>query len=594
MFILNSLAVQAYESIAETFRGYRWSTARDDLIAGLTVSVVDLPQSMAFAVIAGVSPVYGLYTAIIQAFLGGLLTSSKFLSNGPTNTQSLLVASIVARVAHGNAEDYLRLVIALTLLKGVIQLLFATANMGSLVRYVSRSVMVGFTAGAGVLIILEQLPSALGLNMRSHGVHWPGVIGAIERLWPHLREIDPQHPHAPAICAGSIVLVVAAKRIWRFIPGPLLAVVGSAALVWAMGWTDQTLHIIGELPRGLPRFQLPSLSILEAEHLLTGALALALLGMLESVSIAKAIAMRTGQQIDANQEFFGQGVSNLVASFFQCMPGSGSFSRSALQYAVGARTRVANLLCAVFNAVLFLLLAEQARHIPFACLAAILFLVGMTLIDVRDIRRIVRTSRTDASVCLMTFMATLLLPLTYAIYVGIFINLALYLRHTSQLRMAEMVGTGAGPFIERPLQEKTGRRKVIFLQFEGDLFFGVADELRQRLTRLASCPVRVVIFRLKRTHLIDATALGVFEQFVRQMHTQDRHVILCGIKPELMEVVRRYGLIDLIGPENAFETGYGIFTSAKRALARAKAIVGGSIDAMDMNLDETEGWAYAI
>lgn len=571
-----------------TLRNYRWSDLPADVIAGITVSVVDLPQSMAFAVIAGVSPVYGIYTAIIQAFLGGLFTSSRFLSNGPTNTQSLLVAAIVTRMAdsHADPQRYLELVIALTLIKGIIQLAFAGARLGRLVRYVSNSVMVGFTAGAGVLIILEQVPNFLGLpRMESTSHYLPGVPGALQRMWPHLPQLNFT---AMWIGIGVLVCVLGAKKLSRWIPGPLVAVVGAAILVWAFGWdhSDHSLRVVGALHGSLKGFHVPDISLGDAEALLGGALAMALLGMLESVSIAKAIAVRTGQRIDANQEFFGQGISNFIAGFFWCMPGSGSFSRSALQYSVGAKTRVASMFCAMFNLLIFLLLYKEARFIPFAALAAILFVVGATLIDWRNIQRIMRTSMSDATVCVITFAAALLLPLTYAIYVGIFLNLALYIREASRLHVTEMVAGRDRPFVERPLSDRTGGKSVLFLSLEGDLFFGVADELQDRFNEIAKSPVRVVICRLKRTHLIDATVFGVFEQFIKSMQQRDGQVLFCGVKPSLYRRMKNFGLIRMVGNENVFPTEPGIFSSAKAAIMRARQLIGSSIDTAGLDFED--------
>ncbi len=584
-----------------TLRHYQFKNLPHDLMAGATVSVVDLPQSMAFALIAGVSPIYGIYTAIIQAALGGLFTSSAFLSNGPTNTQSLLVAAIVTRLADRGSAHYLTLVIALTLIKGIIQLAFAAARMGNLVRYVSNSVMIGFTAGAGVLIIAEQLPNFLGVHVNHGGDHLPGLIGAAQRLWPELGHVNL---HAMGLGLGCLVLLLMLRRLSRFIPEALIAVAGAAAIVWIGGWfqPDTGVMVVGQVGEfhtgfaSLPRFVLPHINMSMVQQLIGGAVALALLGMLESVAIAKSIGLRTGERIDANQEFFGQGVSNLVASFFQCMPGSGSFSRSALQYDAGARTRVCSLVTAGCNAAIIVALASAAWYIPLASLAAILFVVGSTLIDWKNIQRIFRTSPSDAGVCVITFASALLVPLTYAIYIGIFLNIALYLRRAAQLHVAEMVRTPGGPFIERPIRDRRGEKKVMFIQLEGDLFFGLADELQDRLAAVANSGVRVVILRLKRTHSVDITVLGALKQFVEQMQSHDGHVILCGLRPELHERLENFGLIHQIGEENIFQTRYGVFASAKAAIQRACALLGSSID-VDRDLladDEPEGWAYQI
>lgn len=581
-------------------RQYRLHDLPHDLLAGLTVSVVDLPQSMAFALIAGVNPIYGIYTAIVQALFGGLFTSSAFLANGPTNTQSLLVAAIVTRLADRGSAYYLTLVIALTFIKGIIQLAFAAARMGNLVRYVSDSVMIGFTAGAGVLIIVGQIPNFLGLHVTHGGDQLPAMIGSVQRIWPLLGQINP---YAAGVGVGCLIALVVLRRISRFIPEALIAVAASAALVWAGGWYRAAgvtvVGQIGDFPSGLaslPHFALPHVTLSMIQALMGGAVALALLGMLESVSIAKSIAIRSGDRIDANQEFFGQGISNLIAGFFVCMPGSASFTRTALQYDAGARTRLCSVVTALCNAGMIVALAAAAWYIPLAALAAILFVVAATLVDHKRIRRIIHSSPSDAVVCIFTFILVLTVPLTYAIYIGIFLNIALYLRRAGQLHVAEMVQSQAGPFVERPVRMREGVRPVVFLQIEGDLFFAVADELRDQLTRVIANGGRVVVLRLKRTHWIDFTVLNALEQIAKQLRKHDGHLLLCGVKPELNQRLRRFGLVRLLGEDHVFESGYGVFSSAKQALHKARELAGDSAGSTDLlgAEDETEAWGYNI
>jgi SulP family sulfate permease len=263
----------------------------------------------------------------------------------------------------------------------------------------------------------------------------------------------------------------------------------------------------------------------------------------------------------------------------------------------GAQTRFAGAMLSIIVALTVLVAGGLARFIPLASLAAILFVVAYGLIDWRYFRRVLHTDRADGWVCGLTFAATLLIPLEYAVFVGVFFNLALYLRRASRLHMAEMVRTPAGPFQERPLRDRIGEQPVMFLQLEGDLFFGVADELQSRLNKIANSPVRVVVLRMKRTHFVDSTVLHVLEQFAENMKSRDRHVLLCGIDAELIDRLQSYGLVDQIGPENIFRTRYGVFTSAKMALRRAEQLVGHSIDTdtlTDEDLDDTEGWTYVI
>ena len=572
-------------------RRYNLRKARADAIAGLTVAVVAVPQSMAYAIIAGVPPQYGLYTVIIQCLVGSLFNSQKFLSVGPINTQSLLVAATVTRLLVEFTEPgidpdqlYLQLVFALTFTKGLIQIALAAAHLGNLVRYVSQSVIIGFTAGAGVLIAGGQLPNFLGFSTTREASNWPGLVGSFQRLIPH---IDETSLYSVGIGVLSLLIVIGMRYVSRLAPGPLLAVIASAAVVAFAGWDASMLPLVKPLPEGLPALTSPHITWARSEALFGGALALALLGLMEAYSIGKTIAVKTGDRISANQELLSQGFTNFVSSFFQCIPGSGSFSRSALNYYAGAKTLYAGVFNATFVAIIFLVFAKQAKYIPMASLAAILFVIAYGLVDWRSFRRILRTSRADAIVCAATFFATLLIPLEYAVFVGIVLNIALYMRRASHLHMNEMVRARGGPMQERPITDRSGKSSVVFLSLEGDLFFGVADELQTQLSTVAGSGVRVIILRLKRTHMIDATVLGVLDQFAGGMKEYDKHVLLCGVKPELHDRMRSFGLSQTIGEENIFETQFGVFSSAKSALRRARDLVGQSIDADDLLL-ETE------
>jgi len=587
-------AVKPVRQMGALLRDYGPGKARADGLAAMTVAVVAIPQAMAFAMIAGVSPIVGLYGVIVQGIVGGLLVSSNHLVVGPSNTISLLTAAVATRfVGAGDpASVYLATVVGLSLVSGVIQIAFASAHLGTLFRYVSHSVIVGFTAGAGILIIAKQVPAFFGLAPGPVENPLPGLLGILQEVAP---AAGGWNGAVLAISLVSLGVMLLARRVSSLVPAPLLAVLAGVGMVWLFGWEAADERVVGPLPRALPGFALPEIGWRGAQDMLIGGLAIALQGMMESVSIGKSIAQRTEDRIDPNQEFFALGATNLVSSFFGCFPGTGSFSRSALNYTAGARTKLAGVYASVLVAVALILLAPFGRYLPLASLAAILFVVGYQLIDWRHILRLIRTSGSDAAVCLATFAATLLTHLEYAIFVGIFLNLALYMRRAGELHMAEMVRTPAGPFEEKPVEDRSGQRQVMFLQVEGDLFFALADQLQDRLGAIARGGTRVVILRLKRTHVIDATVLGVLERFVDRMHAKGGHVLLCGVRGELMARMQGYGLVDRIGRENIFEPDYGVFTSAKRALARARVLVGSSIDIeRELGDDELEGWAYQI
>ena len=426
--------------------------------------------------------------------------------------------------------------------------------------------------------------------MDAHVEVLPGLIGTVQRMWPRLNEADPR---SVLLGVMAVAIVVGSRRISALVPGPLLAVGLTAAIVAAVGW--DTVLRVSHLPQELPGFHVPVAGARYWDSLLGGAMALGLLGLMEAYSIGTAIGAKTGHRVNPNQELVGQGLANFASGFFQCIAGSGSFTRSALNHYAGAATAVSGIFNAGFVAAIVLLLAPWAHYVPMAALAGILFVIAWQLIDWHYLRRSLRASPPDAAVCLVTFAATLLLPLSYAVFIGVFLNLALYVRQTSRLHVAEMLQPPGGPFIECPLHDRAGEKPVVFLQVEGELFFGLADELQDRLAQLFNSPARVVVFRLKRTHSIDTTVLHVLERFVRQMQSRNRHVVLCGLRPELMRVVKAYGLLDLLGRENVFKTGGGVFASAKQALARARELVGRSIDTESLDVElEKEAVTYEI
>ncbi|MEM6458013.1 MAG: SulP family inorganic anion transporter [Planctomycetota bacterium] len=592
-------------SFADSVRGYGVGKLRGDLIAGLTVAMVAIPQSLAFASIAGVPLIYGLYTAIVGAVVGSLLTSSAHLAIGPTNTMSLLVSSaLVAGSVPVGGDAAIRVAVMLTLAAGVLQLAFALARMGELVKFVSHSVIVGFSAGAGVLIAVGQVPNFFGIRLAGTESGHAGVAEKVERLIQAVGlngELPDWRPIAVGLVSMAVALVC--RRVSKLLPAYLLAVIAGGVVVWLAGWTGEDLRLVGQLPSGLPRFVAPELSLEAYRPLLGPALAIAMVGMIEAYGIGKTVAGKTGQRIDANQEFLCQGVTNAVGALFSCIPSTGSFSRTALNFAAGARTRFAGLFSGVFIAVVFLLLAPAARVIPMASIAAILFVIAYGLIDFQYVRRIAKSNPADLLVCVGTFAATLTISLEMAVFVGVFLTLALYLQRARQLYITEMVRTPGVPsgFIERSLRGRTPRGvdppevsesgpevrdtlepepvkqescgDVVFLQVEGNLFFAAADDLQDRFNELLASDARAVILRLKRTHLVDATIMHVIEQFAGQLHEDGRHLILCGVRPRMFERMKSYGLVADVGEENMFVTQDEPFVSAKRAVERARALV---------------------
>jgi len=468
---LTHIFSRPFRPLVEDVRGYSRGKFRDDLVAGVTVAVVAVPQSMAFALLAEVDPIYGLYTAMIQAIISSLFNSSRHVAVGPTNTQSLLIASVATRLAaNGDGQTFIAIATMLAMLKGLIQLAMAAVRLGHMVKYVSLGVMHGFTAGAAVLIASAQVPNFLGLPPYTGPRARSALIDAINRS---LAGIDHVHLPSVFIGVGCLVVIVGARKLSRFLPGPLLAIVLAALAVFFTGWAIGDPRLIGTVPQSLPSFTVPMFGYMDGSHtfnwstvelMLVPAVAIAVLGLLEQAAIGKAIAAKTGQRIDDHQECLSQGLTNFVSSFFQCFCGSASFSRSALNYAAGARTRFASTITGLGVGAMLLMLGPLAEYIPKASLAAVLFVVAYGLIEFKAVMRVLRTSRADAATCIATFLATLLLPLEYAIYVGIALNIGLYIHHASRLQIAEMVPSASGPFQEMPVRTQGTHHAVVFLQ----------------------------------------------------------------------------------------------------------------------------------
>lgn len=574
-------------SLVHAFRGYRPAFLRGDVAAAVTVAMVAVPQSMAFAAIAGLPPVYGLYTAVVVTLVGCLLTGSPQLHVGPTNTMSLLTASVLVAMALGDgdasAAQRVQTAAVLALLAGLIQIAFALGRLGELVRFVSKSVIVGFSAGAGVLIAVGQLPPLLGIDLVDTQSSLAGAIGKLHRIGQAVLEHGAA-PAWPAALAGGVSLAVVLGCGWiaRWLPRYLLAVVAGALTVYGMGWTSADLTLVGALPAGLPAFAPPSVDWQAYRALLAPAFAIALVGMIEVCGIGKTLAAKTGHRVEPNQEFIALGLANMVGGCFRCLPSSGSYSRSALNQQSGARTRFAGVASAVITAGVFVLAAPAAGTIPMASIAAILFPIAWGLIDLDYVRKLRHSNRADLWVCVATFMATLALPLEIAVFTGVFLTLALYLRRARQLYITEMVGGDDDPrqpagWTERPLRANAAcdpRRAVSFLQIEGNLFFASADDLQDRFIRvLAQKDVRVLILRLKRTHMVDATVMHTIESFAQQMGGEGRHLILCGLRPRMRERMIAFGLGQVVGQDNLIVSGEKPFDAARAAVKRAHELV---------------------
>lgn len=457
-------------------------TIRADLVAGLTGSVVALPQGVAFAVIAGMPPEYGLYTGMIPAIIAALFGSSWLLVSGPTTAAAIVLFSSLSLHAVPGSAQYVQLALTLTLMVGLIQLSMGLVRFGSLVNFISHSVVVGFTAGAAILIIVSQLKHFLGLSYPS-AAH---LQDTFYYLVTHIREIRPYPVLVGLVTMATGILV---KRYRPALPYMIVSMLAGslAALVINLLVGTETAQIatVGALPAALPPLSLPRLTLENIQLLTPTALAMALFALTEAVSIARALADRTDQDLDSNQEFIGQGLSNIVGSFFSSYVATGSFNRSGLNYEAGARTPLAAVFAGIFLILVVLFVAPLAAWLPNAAMAAILFLVSWQLINPFHMLKIMKTSLNETVIMGSTFLATLFLELQFAILLGIMLSLVIYLNRTSHPEIRTRVPDARvepRPFVSDPLLPECPQLKII--RIDGSLYFGAVNHVKTRLQEL--------------------------------------------------------------------------------------------------------------
>lgn len=396
-------------------------TVRTDLMAGLTGAVVVLPQALAFATLAGMPPHYGLYCAMVPCILAALFGSSRVMVTGPANAISLTVLALVGPLAAPETPEYVRLVITLTFMVGVLQLLIGLSGIARLISRVPHSVIVGFTTGAAVLIINSQVRTVLNLD-------WPRGLSVFETLARAVAEIGQAHGPSIAVALVTVLACMVAKPWNHRVPFLLVGViVGSLAGVTLRAGVEagQGLRFVGELPAVLPPLSMPDFSLETMQSLLVPALVMTILALAEAVSIAQAIAVRTGQRLDGPREVVGQGLANLFGSFFSSYPASGSFNRSGVNVAAGARTPLSAISASLFLLVLVAFLAPLADALPLAAVAGVLVMVAIGLIVPREIRATAREGAPSAIAMTLTFVLTITASLEWAIIIGIATHLML-------------------------------------------------------------------------------------------------------------------------------------------------------------------------
>jgi len=545
------------------WRDYSLRAFRCDAQAGVTVAVFAVPQVMAYAMLAGLAPVQGLYAAILMSVVAALWGSSPYVNTGPTNSSALLTAAALASCPGG---DPVTVLLSLTVMVGLFRVAAGGFRLGWIIRYVPESAFLGFTLGAGVLIAIGQTHHLLGVPA-------PSIQWVPARLVETLRRL-PEAGWAPLLTGlGVLTAMLLLDRFARRWPVAVLAVAGAAGVAALLG-PEAGIRLVRDLAPisgDLPHFGFRIAGIDQIAELFPAAVALAVIGLMEAISIGEHLAIKNRKPLNINQEFVGQGLSQIATAFFQGFPGSGSFSRSALIEQVGGQTAGANVVFGVVLVAGVLGCPGLLGLIPVAALAGLLVYVGLKLVDVRRIRRVFDTSRTDVCVMIVTFIVTVFVNIQYGLFAGVVTGVLLYVNRGSGLRAYELVPEGMKLYGERPYEGDVSheRSDVVAVALHGDLFFGAAQVLREQLGAIAreQKPSHLIL-RMRRVYSIDYSCWNALFDFAEAFHEQGGKLYICGVREDVGRVIRDAGMDRVLAPDQIYASSPVPFQAFDAAVRR--------------------------
>jgi len=524
-----------------------------DLIAGFTGAVIVLPQGVAFAVIAGLPPEYGLYTAMVTPIIAALFGSSRHLISGPTTAISIVVFAAVSNHATPGSPEFISLVLTLTFLAGIYQLAFGLARLGSLVNFVSHTVVIGFTAGAAILIVSSQMKNILGIDLPKGE--------SFLHTWIYIgQEIGTTNGYIFTVAMVTLVSALVIKRFIPKVPNLLIAlVIGSVAAI-LLGGTENNIQLVGQIPAQLPPLSMPDFSLAAIKMLAPEAFAVALLGLIEAVSISRSIATKSNQRINSSQEFVGQGLSNIAGSFFSSYAGSGSFTRSGLNYSSGAKTPLSAIFAALILMVIVLLIAPLTAYLPVAAMGGVILLVAYNLIDTHHIKQILKHSKSESSILLTTFFATLFLELEFAIYLGVLLSLVLFLARTSTPEIVTLA-----PDVD----QKTGQKKLIniskkplnqcpqlkIIRIDMSIYFGSINHIQNRLHNIIEQEnVKHILIVGTGINFIDLSGAEALVSDANRLKQQGGGLYFAELKASVYEYISKNCFVAKVGNKHFFDS----------------------------------------
>jgi len=541
-------------------------TTRADLMAGLTGAILSLPQGVAFAILAGLPPQYGLYAAMLPPALAALFGSSLQMVSGPTNAIAIVIFASLGHYATPGSPGYIGLVLTVTLLTGIFQLVLGIARLGTLVNFVSHTVVIGFSAGAAVMIASTQVRSFFGIPIPPDA----SFGGILRQLALHATEINP---YVVTVGVFTIVAGILARRYLKKIPFMITATVlgglFAAGLNQLFGPDVTRIAMVGALPSSLPPLSLPDLSVDSLQKAAPVALACTILSMTLAVSVSRSLAIKTGDHVDGNQEFIGQGIANIAGSFFSSFPSAGSFNRSGANLEAGARTPLASVYSSVFLVVIVLLVAPIAAYLPLATVAGILFLIAWGLIDVKNFKSVLRTSRSESTVMLATLFAALFLGLQTSVYVGVLLSLMLFLNQAARPAIRDVKPDPNAKFFQ--LDADTGLPdcpQLKLMRVNGSIFFGAAEHVQnamQDVDRLEPRQKHLVI-AASGINIVDISGAEVLAREARRRRALGGGLYFHFMKDAVRDFLSRGNYLRDIDEKNLFSLGDDMIGTIYRKL----------------------------
>ena len=573
--------------IPRSLKAYERSYLNGDLRAGINVALLAFPQGMAYALIAGLPIQYGIYGSAIAAMVAPIFAKSHYITLGPTNATSVLMLSAFASLGILGV-DTLSMVPLLVLMVGFILVVGAYFKVANLVQYISRSVITGYVTAAALLIITNQIPKSLGLKIEQKGATF---YESLSLIFESIHTVDGATLGISLFTATVYILL---NKRFKTLPNVAIClVVVSAFTVLFIGQNSNVRFLTAVNVSDWP-FQAPKFSWDAIQTLASTAVAIALLCIIEGISIGKSLAAKTGSRLDSNQAMFSIGMANIGCAFFSGMPASGSLTRSTLCIKSGAQSVVSSFISGLIIVIAALLLGSYVQFIPQCALAVLVITIGISLIDRHAIKIVNLTTKSDASVFAATFISGLFIPLDSAIYVGVGISIVLFLKKVAQPEMVEYTFKEDGQLAQMNTNEHRSIPQVSIVHLEGELFFGAADLFRDQMRRVCEEPnLKIVILKMRNAHHLDATGVMALEELLVYMSDKGRYLILSEVKSDMIRVLKNSRLYEKIEARNIHTDDPNNPTlSTAKALKRAQEKIG-SVEAdvsiyLDPKIDETK------